>query len=427
MSYRNAGVAVAVLSLLASAGFAFAADGTASTAAPQMSIAPTPLTLDAASYGPLMTGLDQLGLASPIDKAGFNIYGWIEAGYTYNTRNSQYSSAYESQRVYPGAFNPQVTNSVDLNSVSIVFQRKVDSSKGTFDVGGKVWVSYGTDSDFTKSNGMQIYAGVDQVSPTYQFDFPEAYVDVAVPVKGLSFRAGKFATLIGYESLDPTQGNPFYSRSWLYSLEPITQTGVLAMYTLNDQWSFTGGVTRGWDQALKDNNGSPDFLGQAVFTLNKQWAFTLNSSVGPEDTGDTSHYRILLDPIATFQATDKLKLAAEGLYVQDGGLQGAAPTVTHAYGDYYGGAVYASYALNDMFTLNARGEIIHAYTHPTSADVYEATLGVTITPMPKDKILSNLSIRPEVRYDASSQPIFATPVNNWNNQLTFAADVIMKF
>jgi hypothetical protein len=430
MSYRNAGVAVAVLSLLASAGFAFASDGAASTATPGMSIAPAALTLDDAAQAPLMAGLDKVGMASPLTKAGINVYGWIEAGYTYNNRNSQFNHAgplnptnASVNRVQPGAFNYERNSSPDVmvNQISIIAERKVDSTAAKWDIGGKIWVMYGTDSAVTRSNGLQIYAGQDAFSPTMQFDFPEAYVDVAVPIQGLSFRAGRFATLIGNEYLNPTL-NPFYSRSWLYASEPITHTGVLGMYTLNDQWSFVAGITRGWDQATEDNNGAPAFIGQVNYAMNKQWSFTLNTHIGPEDNGDTAHYRTLLNPIASYQFSDKLKLSAEGLYVYDGGID------NNGYGDYYGGALYAAYTLTDQFTLNARGEAIHYYTSPNDVNVYELTLGVTITPMPKDKWLSGLMIRPEVRYDYSgSDTVFTTNTAAYHDQLTFGGDVIFKF
>jgi hypothetical protein len=425
MSYRSAGVTSAVLSLLACAGFAFADQGAAAPAAPKMSIGPSALTLDSVAADPLLQqALNKVGVDGPLKKAGISVYGWVEAGYTYNNRNNQFqNSSYSGPRVTPGVFNSERNTSPDimLNQIALVVERTVDSSKASWDVGGRITTQYGSDSAVTRANGMQIYAGQDQFSPTNQFDWPEAYVDVTVPVKGLTIRAGKFATLIGTESLNPT-GNAFYSHSWIYASEPITQTGILGIYQLNDDWSFTAGVTRGWDQALEDNNGAVDFLGQVSHKFNKQWSLTTNISVGPQDTGDTGHYRVLLNPNVTYKATDKLTLQLEGLNVRDGNLAGAG------YGDYYGTALYAGYALNDMFTLNGRGELIHYYAAGVNMDIYEVTLGVTITPMPKQDILKGLSIRPEVRYDNSTNnTAFVTGTNAWHDQLTFATDVIFKF
>src|SRR5262249_6316108 len=121
---------------------------------------------------------------------------------------------------------------------------------------------------------------------------------------------------------------------------------------------------------------------------------------------------------------------------------------THAYGDVWGLAIYASYKINDMFTVNGRVEKYHAYSdglgaqgdssdgipgfndangHVPTINVYEATLGVTITPMPKDPWLKGLMIRPEIRYDWSEDHLLPTNSHNFRDQLTFGADVIFQF
>jgi hypothetical protein len=49
---------------------------------------------------------------------------------------------------------------------------------------------------------------------------------------------------------------------------------------------------------------------------------------------------------------------------------------------------------------------------------------VSITPWPNDKILQNLSLRPEVRWDFSDEPAFG---GGRENQLTAGMDVIFTF
>ena len=110
------------------------------------------------------------------------------------------------------------------------------------------------------------------------------------------------------------------------------------------------GMTCGWDTATEDNNGSPDVIGQFAYNPNKQWSFLLNYTVSPENTNDTSHYRIAIDPIVTWQISDPFKVGAEGLYIYDGGFNGSVGTggtTSHAYGDVYGLALYAGYKIND--------------------------------------------------------------------------------
>lgn len=438
MFYRKDAVSMAVVALLASSGFAMADTTQVKTSALSLDPSVINADVDAAPSTPLMMGLDKIGMAKPLTNLGLNIYGWVEAGYTLNLRQQQGDTP-----IRPGPFTQEIGNHVELNQVDLRIEKLVDSKK--WDVGGLVDVMFGTDANFIHSNGIEIQTPGDNPGEVPQVDLVQAYVDVNAPVgNGLKIRVGKFATLLGTETIDP-RGNAFYSHSYLFSLIPFTQTGVLGFYQLNDQWSFVAGMTRGWDQATEDNNGAVDALGQVGYTMSKQIQFYLNLSVGPQDTGDTSHYRTTIDPIAVWQVSDKLKLNAEGLYTYDGGYNGFAPAgFSHAYGDTYGVALYGSYAINDYLTANARAEWAHGYlgsfdgisagtfngfnfSVPT-LNVAEITLGVTIKPMPKDPIGQNLMLRPEVRYDVSEDHLY--PVGSgavYRDQWTAAMDVIFTF
>lgn len=436
MFHRKDAVSMAVVGLLASCGLATAASTEVKT--PALSLEPAVVTAQdaGAPSTPLMMGLDKIGLAKPIQSAGLNIYGWVEGGYDVNLRNN--ADAHGAS--HPGIFTHEIGNHVILNQVAIRIEKVVDPKK--WDVGGLVEVNFGTDDNYTSpavsrtgdfSSGWEFQTPGDNPGEVPHLDVTQAFVDVNAPIgNGLKIRAGRFYTLTGYESFDP-RGNPFYTHSYLLGAEPAENTGVLAFYNLNDQWAFAGGATRGINQNTEDNNGAIDGVGQIAYTPSKQWQFTLNFEVGPQDVADTSHYQTLINPIAVWQMTDKLKFGAEGLYVYDGGANGFAPRgLTHAYGDYYGVAGYAQYVINDYLIANARAEWFHSYlggvTAPTT-NQYEVTLGVTIKPMPKDPIGQNLMIRPEVRYDFSEDHLY--PVGNgssvFRDQWTVGADVIFTF
>jgi hypothetical protein len=447
MFHRKDAVSMAVVGLLASCGLAMA-DTTIN--APALSLEPTVVTAQDASApsGLLMQGLDKVGAAKPLQNLGINIYGWVEGGYDANLRNNQGTGQGLVRR--PTGFSEEIGNHFELNQVAVRVERLVDSKK--FDVGGLIEANFGTDDQGpggVEANGFEYQTPGDNPGEVPHINFTQAYVDVNIPVgNGLKLRAGQFYTLLGYEGLDP-RGNPFYTHSRIYEVEPLVNSGVLAFYNLNDQWAFAGGVTRGWNQATEDNNGSPDGMGQVTWTPNKQWQFILNAEVGPEDNNDTSHYRTTLNPIAVYQMTDKLKLAAEGIYTYDGGFNGSAggfdeggnvvAGTTHAYGDQYGVALYGAYVINDYFTANVRGEWLHTYGQGLdnstfafgggvpSSNGYDITLGVTITPMPKDPILQNISIRPEFRYDLSEDHVFAAGDSGYRDMYTVGADVIVKF
>jgi hypothetical protein len=460
MFYRKDAVLMAVAGLLAANGYAMA-DATA----PKLSLNPGVITAadEAGDKAPLMWALDKAGAGGTLADLKLNIYGWVESGYTYNHRHTDENSNLGAGKgLIPGPFNHEVGNHYMLNQLDLRFERLVASDK--FDVGGLVEVLYGTDANLTHSSGMPFNgadpttdnspvdsAPGDRYMANYGFDVLQAYATINLPVgSGLTLTVGKFVTLLGYETIDPRGngqvGNPFYSHSYIFGSLPFTQTGVLGTYQVNEQWKVIAGVTRGWDQSLEDGgvDGSKcalDGLGQIAYTPNKQWTVLLNWSVGPQNELDTSHYRTVIDPIVVWQVSDQLKLAAEGLYIYDGGLNQTLGTgVTHAYGDVWGAAVYASYMINDMFTLNGRFEKYHtsvdgnlgAVSAPSggSLNIYSITVGTTITPMPKDPWGKNISIRPEVRYDftdSSANPPFPAQNRSFKDQLTFAADVIVKF
>ncbi|MCL2646200.1 MAG: porin [Phycisphaerales bacterium] len=467
MFYRKDAVLAVVAGILASAGFAFA-DG-AATQPSSLSLTPTTACspADGCSSGLLMQGLDKIGVGDALKKADLNIYGWLEAGYTYDHRHGK-----TAVPILPGPFNHEFgsntpgplwgggdRNHFMLNQFVIRFERQVKSDQ--WDVGGMVEIMYGTDASAIHANGLGLgfNGDDDRFNPQYQPDITQAYVDVNVPIgNGLKFRAGKFVSFLCYETIDP-RNNAFYSHSYLFAALPATFTGLVGYYKINDEWAVMGGFTRGWDQCLQDNNGSSiDVVGQVSYTPNKQWSAVLNFTCGPENTNDSSHYRTTIDGILGWQATKELKLGLEGLYVYDGGRNGFVTpisggtgpnaNITHAYGDQWGGYLYGSYFIDEYVTANARAGFFHTsvtsqfegnfYGLPSlfngipgfDTNVFDFTLGLTVRPFPKDPIGKNLAIRPEIRYSICEDPIYIqslNPIRSFKDQLTFAADVVFTF
>lgn len=456
MFHSHKAITASIAGLLSTAGFAFADN-----------LPHSPLTLDpavitanesaeaASEQGLLMLGLEKAGAGKSLEDAGINIYGWVQAGYTYNNRHSSASSG---TVIIPGPFNHEWGNHVMINQVVLRFEREVASDK--FDVGGLIELMYGSDaarlhatglgyngSDPTDDNSPVDDLAVDNLHPIMQFDIPQAFVTLNLPIgSGLQLMIGKWVALVGYETIDPTQ-NAFYSHSYLFSASPGTQTGILASYQFNEQLGLTLGISRGWEIALEDNNGAIDVLGQVSYKFCETVEGVLIFNVGPENDGDNSHYRTAVNPIVYWQATDRLKLGFEGLYVYDGGYNGNIPGFsdgrTHAYGDTWGAALYASYSVCENLTLNLRMEKVHGYLATFSGvdmfdsfgtipaiNAYEITFGTTIIPFPKDPYLKGLMFRPEIRYDftdSSAFPFYAANGTTYKDQLTFAADIIFKF
>ncbi|HEY1684054.1 MAG TPA: outer membrane beta-barrel protein [Tepidisphaeraceae bacterium] len=368
---------------------------------------------------PLMMGLDAIGAGQALKDINLNIYGYVEGSYEYNFEKP-------AGHVNVGhAFDTQSDNNAVLNQADLTFERTVDYTKDKWDIGGRVEFIYGNDSRFIHSNGLDFYGsndaadGGEQTDPSMQFDLNQAYVDIAAPIgSGLRIRVGKFDTIMGYESINPTV-NPLFTHSYLFTYAiPLTQTGVLATYNITPAWTINAGFTRGWEQALKDNNGDAiDFLGGISWTVNPKLTLTLNNSTGPESAGDTNDYRTVFDFVATYNATTQWTFAgnADFGYQQNGADGGAGG---NAY--WYGIAGYAGYTINSYVTVNGRVEWFNDQDNARGlstlpgmgTEVWEGTLGLTVTPMPNNTIGSNLKIRPEIRYDYSERPIYAGGSNN---------------
>ncbi|MDB5354745.1 MAG: hypothetical protein JWN24_1198 [Phycisphaerales bacterium] len=380
---------------------------------------------------PLMALLDKAGVAKPLTDTGINIYGFVEGAYNYSASAPPHNVI--SGRVFDTKHERIVLDQLDL-TIERVIDYGAAAKAGKFDIGGRFEAIYGWDAGLIHSNGLYDNPATLGVSKGYyssrtqpenQFDINQAYLDFAVPLgTGLRIRAGKFVTPLGAEVINPT-GNALYSHSYLFGFAiPFTQTGIIGEYKINDDWLVDAGITRGWNQSLRDNNGSPDFLGTVTWTPQesdalKKWTVAVSLSEGPQGTHDNHDWWTVIDVVATYVASDKLTLKANADY-------GDAP---HS-GQWWGIAGYASYVLNPMFTLNGRAEWYddnNGFTLglPGADNVYEATLGVAITPFPNSDIGKNLVIRPEVRVDYSDKRFYDGGTDHY--QFTAALDAYFVF
>jgi len=381
--------------------------------------------------GLLMSALGKVGVADPLSKFGINIYGYAEGGYMHD-----FNSSHKGDPTFI-LFNSFKNEGV-LDKVSLNVERTVDPTKKQFDMGFHLEGIYGADAAFVHSNGLW-----DTQTGHNQWDLIQAYVDVAFPGVPVRLRVGKWIELAGFEQFsaniygafgDPARALYSYSYQFLYS-EPNTQTGAFATYVLNPQWTFDAGFTRGWNQSLRDSNGDPDFLGRVTFTPSDKTSIIFVMTEGPEfptgvgrnlSSGDNSDWWTALDLVITQKITDKLDLGLGFDYVETPKI----PTLTDGTKQWGGVAGYGSYAIDPHFTLNTRLEWYEDAANgfstgaPVGAHYYEATAGVAIKPFPKDKILSCLLFRPELRYDHSDRQVFGS---GDRDQLTFSMDTLFTF
>jgi hypothetical protein len=382
--------------------------------------------------GLLMTAMDKVGLSDSLNKAGIKIYGYADGGWFYDATAPQKGVG----PTFIGLNNYK--SMLTLDKVSLNVERTVDPAKKQFDLGGRMEGIFGADAALIHSNGLW-----DTQTGHNQWDLLQAYVDMALPYIPVRLRFGKWIELAGFEHFsaniygafgDPARALYSYSYQFLYA-EPGTQTGLLATYAVNSQWTVDLGTTLGWNQSLRDTNHALDILGRVTYAPTDKTSVIFVMTEGPEfpagvghnlPKGDNSHWWTAMDLVVTHKMNDKLSLGLGIDYVETPDI----PVLPKGAKQWGGVAGYASYALDPRFTLNGRAEWYCDAANglsnaaPAGANYYEVTGGVAIKPFPKDKILSNLLFRPEIRYDHSDRSFFSTGTRD---QLTFSMDALFTF
>jgi hypothetical protein len=369
-------------------------------------------------HRPLMSLLDRSGLADPLEDARINIFGYVEASFQANFMDP--AGDINAGRVFDFEQNKQFL----FNQFDLAAERTVVADGDQWDLGGRVEFIVGEDARFLHANGLgdsqDFFNG-----PDVQFDLLQAYADIAVPVgTGLRVRVGKF---LFFKQVDPN-ASVFYTHSFTFGgALPYTLTGASALYNLNDKWSVEAGINRGWDQALTDNNGMISLHGRVRHTVNDRTSYALMAIIGPEND-DNKTWGGQFDFVISHKASDQLTLLGDAVFgfQPDAQQFNAGGGTTDA--SWYGVAGYAVYRLNDQYSLGGRAEWYRdsgGFTTGLDQNLFEVTGGVTITPFPHHEIGSNLKVRPELRYDYSTENFFDGLTEQ--HQVTFAVDVIFNF
>jgi hypothetical protein len=389
--------------------------------------AAAPQYMDDSTFTPwtLQSVFEKTPVGDFMDKQKLTLNMFAEASYSYNFDAPHGLVNYD--RVFD--LNDQ---HLDLNQADIQLARAVTPSGTNWDWGGLIEMQYGSDARFIHSNGLNFYGSSNpQLSPADQFDLTQAYLTLNAPIgNGLVFTVGKFVTLLSYESINPTS-NPLFSHSYSFGYAvPYSNTGATASYQINNQWAVTGGFTRGWDQALKDNNGDAlDITGQIAYTSYNVKGLTakFNFITGPESNDIVPdqvnrYWRSVAEAIVSYQWGDNWTFATDALF----GYEPHAGTGGKD-ANWYGDTCYATYKIDPHVSVTGRGEYFNDDdgARGIGAEVYEATVGLEITPFPTNTYLANLLFRPEFREDWSGEDAFDAGTKH--NQTTVAADLIYKF
>jgi len=342
----------------------------------------------------------------------------------------------------------------NLNAIDIALDKPQD--EGPWAAGYHVELMAGPDVQ-TKLN-LGTIAGFNTTPAVNQVTAPlvairQAYVALRTPVanSGIDWKVGVFDTIVGYESTsDPL--NPNFTRSYGYSIEPTTHTGILATFKANDMLSFSAGVADSSNvgtivqpiDGRSQQESQKTYMGSIAFTAPDSAGFmkgaTLNMGIINSVSGDrlggltggtlstfgtTSYYvgATIPTPISAL----KVGAAFDYLDIHNGHLAGGGNTDSSA--SVWG--LYANFQANDKLSFNSRLERLtdnNAGFTTGSAAVDEITLTTQY------QLWANVLSRVEFRwdhsegtkaYDQSAYSLIGAPVHN--NAYLLALNLIYQF
>jgi hypothetical protein len=240
---------------------------------------------------------------------GIKLGGGIATSYKYDFNDP------DSKRISLRSFDQDHSSFVlDL------FQLQISRAPGEDGVGfvtkvdfGKLAERLGTDWDGDGTSG-------NVAEEQNSVDLQEAYITYNFPgLPDLQVKAGKFATHIGAELIEPWN-NPNISRSLTFSwADPFTHVGATASYAFGSQASLMLGIVNGWDNVVDSNDGKT-FVGSVGLTPVEQFALSINGIYGAEQPNRGDSKRGSVDVVATIKPVENFAAILNYIYGNESDL-----------------------------------------------------------------------------------------------------------
>lgn len=366
------------------------------------------------------------------------ISGYVNTSIHWNTGTGN-----DNLPVY-GYNNQQKADGFNLDVVKLQIEKPLDEAQ--WSAGYKAELLFGGDAGAYGTT-------LDQNGDGSAAAIKQAYVALRAPVgNGLDFKVGAFDTVIGYEVFD-AGNNPNYTRSYGFTLEPTTHTGVLASYQVSKAVSFSAGIGNTVGPVINEKANPPKaesyktYMASVAVTAPDDWGFLSGSTlyaglVNGYNTGadwDQSSYYLgatLNTPVKNLKvgaALDYLITTGYGNGSSDGD------------GDATSLSLYASLQATEKLSLHLRGEC--AETDTTLLGGTGNLSGgnskfLALTSTLQYDLWNNVISRLEIRWDHQAgdgemagwgnapttvETLGSTPAGTKQNNVLIAANIIYKF
>jgi hypothetical protein len=207
---------------------------------------------------PSVTKADEKIVALQTAVASTTLSGYVDT-------SAQWNIGSGNANLPPYAFGgTSKADGFNLNVVKLQFEKPTDPAE-IWGAGYKVDLLAGPDAN-TFSTQSSLATGKSD------FAVKQAYVSLHAPLgTGLDIKMGVWDTIIGYEVFE-SGSNPNFTRSYGYTMEPTTHTGVLATYTLCPALSVNVGIANTFGPTINGRANPPKsesfktYMGSFTFT-----------------------------------------------------------------------------------------------------------------------------------------------------------------
>ena len=315
-----------------------------------------------------------------------------------------------------------LSNEFSLNQADAILDHEPDVSAGRR-WGARLDLQFGQATDTLQGNP------TNEPRPEIYRNIFQAYGTYVVPLgKGLNVDFGKWSSSLGIEG-NYTKDQMNYSRAFWFDFLPFYHMGARVNYPVNDRFTLNYWIINGTNQ-VEATNGYKDELFGWIAKPTKSVTWTLNYYRGQEHpdrapatncgpvpvqpglcfvaiTPAPNGLTNIFDSYASWQATSKLTLAAEGdyftqrLWEHSGPGEPADPKHTD------GGAAYLQYQVSPKLAFAARTEYM-ADQGALFSGISQALKEGTATL--RYQVTGGLLMFYEFRRDFSNQPTFLSDV-----------------
>jgi hypothetical protein len=290
--------------------------------------------------------------------ASTTISGYVDtsANWTLGTGNFFVPAYAYNQSTKADGFN--------LDSVRVVLAKAEDETEWAS--GYQVDIFGGPDAGILGTTGAVNNSG------GFGFGIGQAFVTLRTPIgNGIDWKLGIWDTIIGYESTE-TPNNPNFTRSYGYTIEPTSHTGLNGTYKISDCASVTLGIANTAQPAFVNNRANPPmaesyktYMGALSLTAPTNWGSLSGSSayvgfINGWDgfAGETSQNLYVGSTINTPLSELKVGASYDYFFSKQGYLSPAFGTPVTDHPQSWANAIdlYSTFQATDKLSFNSRGE-----------------------------------------------------------------------